>query len=60
MAAYPKSVSQVTGQPATVLQTHGARVYGLNAVGQIAAANASEPMRNYASIPALANNNMTG
>jgi hypothetical protein len=60
MASYANSVSQETGAPATVLQTYGAWVYGPNAGGQIAAANASAPLSEYVSAQALANNNMTG
>jgi Transglycosylase SLT domain len=60
MAAYANAVSQGIGQPATVLQTYGAWVFGPVPGAAIATVGASEPLSNYVSAQALANNNMTG
>lgn len=60
MASYANTVSQATGQPATVLQTYGAWVFGPGPGSTIATVGASEPLSNYVSAEALANNNMTG
>jgi hypothetical protein len=57
---YANTVSQATGQPATVLQTYGAYVFGPTAGGQVAAADPSAPLSNYVSVRALANNSMQG
>jgi muramidase (phage lysozyme) len=57
---YAGTVSQATGEPATVLQTYGAYVFGATPGAQIAAADSSAPLSNYVSATALANNNMTG
>jgi hypothetical protein len=57
--SYANSVSQATGEPATVLQTYGAYVFGPSAGAQIASADPSAPLSDYVSATALANNNMT-
>jgi len=57
---YSGAVSQATGQPATVVQTYGAWVFGPVPGGKIAAADASQPLSNFVSSKALSNNNMTG
>ena len=57
---YSQAVSQAIGQPATVVQTYGAWVFGPVPGGKIAAADASQPLSNFVSSTALANNNMTG
>lgn len=57
---YSGAVSQATGQPATVVQTYGAWVFGPVPGGKIAAADASQPLSNFVSSTALSNNNMTG
>ena len=57
---YSNAVSNETGQPATVLQTYGAWVFGPVPGGQIATANASQPLSKFVSATALSNNNMTG
>ena len=60
ISSYANTVSQATNAPATVLQTYGAYVFGPSAGSSIATADASEPLSNYVSAQALANNNMTG
>jgi len=57
---YANAVSAQTNQPATVLQTYGAWVFGPNPGANIATANPSTPLSNFVSAAALANNNMTG
>ena len=57
---YATTVSDATGQPATVLQTYGAWVFGPTPGAEMATAQASVPLSNYVSSTALANNNMTG
>ena len=57
---YAMTVSDATGQPATVLQTYGAWVFGPTPGAAVATAPASAPLSNYVSSTALANNNMTG
>ncbi len=57
---YSSAVSKETGQPATVVQTYGAWVFGPSPGANIAVANASDPLSKYVSSKALSNNNMTG
>lgn len=57
---YATTVSDATGQPATVLQTYGAWVFGPTPGAAMATAQASAPLSEYVSSTALANNNMTG
>jgi Transglycosylase SLT domain len=57
---YASTVSQSTGQPATVLQTYGAYVFGPSAGSDMATAIPSAPLSQFVSPTALANNNMTG
>lgn len=57
---YSSAVSEETGQPATVVQTYGAWVFGPSTGANIAVANASDPLSKYVSTTALSNNNMTG
>jgi hypothetical protein len=57
---YANTVSQSTGQPATVLQTYGAYVFGPNAAANMATANPATPLTQFVSSTALANNNMVG
>ena len=57
---YADAVSAQTNQPATVLQTYGAWVFGPNPGANIATANPSTPLSNFVSATALSNNNMTG
>jgi hypothetical protein len=57
---YASTVSQATGQPATVLQTYGAYVFGPTPGSQIATADPSAPLSSYVSAKSLANNNMQG
>jgi muramidase (phage lysozyme) len=57
---YSDTVSAQTGQPATVLQTYGAWVFGPSPGSKIATADASEPLSDFVSSKALSNNNMTG
>jgi Transglycosylase SLT domain len=60
ISSYANTVSQATGQPATVAQTYGAYVFGATAGGQMATATPNTPLSEYVSATALANNNMTG
>jgi Transglycosylase SLT domain len=60
IASYANTVSNATGQPATVAQTYGAYVFGPTAGGQMATATPNTPLSAYVSATALANNNMTG
>ena len=55
---YAADVSNITGQPATVLQTYGAYVFGPKYGAQIATAPASDPLSSYIPARSLANNNM--
>ena len=57
---YSSAVSEETGQPATVVQTYGAWVFGPSPGANIAVANTSDPLSKYVSATALSNNNMTG
>ncbi len=57
---YASSVTAETQQPATVVQTYGAYVYGPSAGANMAAASPDTPMSAFVSSTALANNNMTG
>ena len=57
---YSSAVSQSTGQPATVVQTYGAWVFGPTPGGQMAVADPSTPLSKFVSATALSNNNMTG
>ncbi len=57
---YAAAVSNKTGQPATVLQTYGAWVFGPSPGGNMARADASDPLSSFVSAKALSNNNMTG
>jgi hypothetical protein len=57
---YATTVSNSTNQPATVLQTYGAWVYGPTAGAKMATADASAPLSNFISDTALENNHMTG
>jgi len=57
---YSSAVSNQTGQPATVLQTYGAWVFGPTPGGNMATANPSKPLSGFVSAQALSNNNMTG
>ena len=57
---YANAVSNKTGQPATVLQTYGAWVFGPSPGGNMARADTSDPLSNFVSAKALSNNNMTG
>ncbi len=57
---YANAVSSKTGQPATVVQTYGAWVFGPTPGANIATATASTPLSNFVSATALSNNNMTG
>jgi len=57
---YATAVSNKTGQPATVLQTYGAWVFGPSPGGNMARADASDPLSSFVSAKALSNNNMTG
>lgn len=57
---YANSVSQATGQPATVVQTYGAYVFGPSAGAQMATADPSAPLSSFVSSQALSNNNMQG
>jgi hypothetical protein len=57
---YSNAVSNKTGQPATVLQTYGAWVFGPSPGGNMARADTSVPLSSFVSAQALSNNNMTG
>ena len=57
---YASTVSQATQQPATVVQTYGAYVFGPSAGANIATADPSTPLSQFVSATALANNNMQG
>ena len=57
---YANTVSQATGQPATVVQAYGAYVFGPSAGAQIASADSSTPLSSIVSSQALSNNNMQG
>ena len=57
---YANAVSEKTGQPATVLQTYGAWVFGPSPGGNMARADTSSPLSSFVSATALSNNNMTG
>ncbi len=57
---YADAVSAKTGQPATVVQTYGAWVFGPTPGANMATATASTPLSNFVSATALSNNNMTG
>jgi len=57
---YANAVSEKTGQPATVLQTYGAWVFGPSPGGNMARADTSSSLSNFVSDKALSNNNMTG
>jgi hypothetical protein len=60
LASYANTVSKATDQPATVLQTYGAWVFGPTAGGQIANASPDTPLSELVSPQAIANNNMQG
>jgi len=60
ISSYANTVSNATGQPASVVQTYGAYVFGPTAGGQMANASPDTPLSDYVSAKALANNNMTG
>ena len=60
ISSYANTVSQATGQPASVVQTYGAYVFGPTAGSYMATANPSAPLSEFVSAQALANNNMTG
>lgn len=60
ISSYANTVSQATGQPATVVQTYGAYVFGPTAGSYMATADPSAPLSEFVSAQALANNNMTG
>lgn len=57
---YATTVSNSTNQPATVLQTYGAWVFGPTSGSKIATADPSMPLSTYVSSTALSNNKMTG
>ena len=57
---YATSISNATNQPATVLQTYGAWVFGPTSGDKIATADPSTPLSNFVSSTSLSNNNMTG
>ena len=57
---YSSAVSQATQQPATVLQTYGAWVFGPSPGSKMATADPSTPLGQFVSPTALSNNNMTG
>jgi len=57
---YSNAVSKQTGQPATVLQTYGAWVFGPTPGSNMATADPAKPLSSYVSAQALSNNNMTG
>jgi Transglycosylase SLT domain len=57
---YASTVSQATQQPATVVQTYGAYVFGPSAGANIATAAPSTPLNQFVSATALSNNNMQG
>ena len=57
---YSSAVSNQTGQPATVLQTYGAWVFGPTPGGNMATADPSAPLSSFVTAKALSNNNMTG
>ncbi len=57
---YSGAVSQATGQPATVVQTYGAWVFGPSPGSKMATAAPSTPLGQFVSSTALSNNNMTG
>ena len=57
---YADAVSSKTGQPATVVQTYGAWMFGPTPGSNIATATASTPLSTFVSAEALSNNNMTG
>ena len=57
---YSGAVSQATGQPATVLQTYGAWVFGPSPGSKMATADPSTPLAEFVTPRALSNNNMTG
>ncbi len=57
---YSSAVSKQTGQPATVLQTYGAWVFGPSPGGNMATADPAKPLSSFVSDKALSNNNMTG
>ena len=56
----PKCFLPRSGQPATVVQTYGAYVFGPTAGSQLAMAAPSTPLSSFVSAQALANNNMQG
>lgn len=57
---YANAVTQATGQPATVVQTYGAYVFGPTAGAQMAMADPTTPLCSFVSARTLANNNMQG
>ena len=57
---YSSAVSQAAQQPATVLQTHGAWVFGPSPGSKMAMTDPSTPLGQFVSPTALSNNNMTG
>ena len=57
---YSNAVSQATQQPATVLQTYGAWVFGPSPGSKMATADPSTPLGQFVSARALSNNNMNG
>ena len=57
---YSTAVSRATNQPATVVQTYGAWVFGPTPGGMMATADPSTPLSSFVSAKALSNNNMTG
>lgn len=57
---YATTISESTNQPATVLQTYGAWVFGPTPGSRIATADPSMPLSTYVSSTALSNNHMTG
>ncbi len=57
---YSTAVSRATNQPATVVQTYGAWVFGPTPGAMMATADPSTPLSSFVSAKALSNNNMTG
>ena len=57
---YSSAVSKATQQPATVVQTYGAWVFGPTPGAMMATADPSTPLSSFVSDKALSNNNMTG
>lgn len=57
---YGGTISEATGQPATVLQTYGAYLFGPSYGATIASAASSTPLSNIVPASYLSNNGMTG